>query len=83
MLHRREFLKSSIGVGMVALAGDCFAAPATDRIRAAVEQTVGAREKVTGMVAVAIDETGTSRVVYGSSGVPKLVLDGTSVFEMM
>jgi serine-type D-Ala-D-Ala carboxypeptidase/endopeptidase len=83
MLHRREFLRSSIGVGMVALAGECFATPATDSIRDALRQTVGERSKVAGMVGVAIDETGTRMVSYGSSGVPRLALDGNSVFEMM
>jgi len=83
MLQRREFLRGSIGAGLVVLAGDCFAAPATDRIRAALEQTVGARNKVAGMVAVVIDEGGTRMISFGSSGVPKLALDGDSVFEMM
>jgi len=83
MLQRREFLKSSIGAGLVVLAGECFAEPATDPIRAALEQAVGARDKVAGMVAVVINEGGTRLVSYGSSGVPKLALDGNTVFEVM
>jgi D-alanyl-D-alanine-carboxypeptidase/D-alanyl-D-alanine-endopeptidase len=83
MLHRREFLKSSIGAGLVALAGDSFAAPATDPILDALKQTVGSRDKVAGMVAVVINEAGHRMVSFGDSGVPKLALDGDSVFEMM
>jgi len=83
MLHRREFLRNSIGVGIVALAGDCLAAPATDPIREALKQTVGTRDKVAGMVGVVIDERGTRMASYGSSGVPGLALDDDAVFEMM
>ncbi|MEI9968286.1 MAG: serine hydrolase domain-containing protein [Terracidiphilus sp.] len=83
MLHRREFLRSSIGAGLVVLAGDCFAAPATEPILEALKETVGTRANAAGMVGVVIDEGGTRMVSYGSSGVPKLALDGDSVFEMM
>jgi CubicO group peptidase (beta-lactamase class C family) len=83
MLHRREFLRSSLGVGILALAGDCFAAPATDPIRDALRETVGARDKVAGMVGVVIDDDGARMVSTGSSGVPGLALDGDSVFEIM
>lgn len=82
MLHRRDFLRSSIGAGIVALAGDCLAAPATDPIRDALEQTVGTRDKVAGMVGIVIDEASTQLVSYGNSGVPGLALDGDSVFEI-
>ena len=83
MLQRREFLLSTIGAGIVALAGDCFAAPTADPIRDALKQTVGAGEKVAGMVGVVIDDHGTRLVSFGNSGVPGLALDGDSVFEMM
>jgi CubicO group peptidase (beta-lactamase class C family) len=83
MLQRREFLRSSIGAGMVALAGDCFASPTADSIREALKETVGTRDKVAGMVAVVIGENGSQMVSYGSSGVPALPLDGNTVFEMM
>lgn len=81
-MYRREFLLGSIGAGIVALGGDCIAAPATESIRAALKQTVGARYKVAGTVAVVIDENGMSRVTYGSSGVPKVALDAHTVFEI-
>jgi serine-type D-Ala-D-Ala carboxypeptidase/endopeptidase len=82
VLNRREYLLGSIGAGIVALGGDCIAAPATEPIRAALKQTVGARDKVAGTVAVVIDDGGTSRVTYGSSGVPKVALDAHAVFEI-
>jgi CubicO group peptidase (beta-lactamase class C family) len=82
-MHRREFLLSSIGAGIVALRGDCFAEPATDPIRAALQQTVGTRDKVAGMIAVVVDESGTRLTSYGSSGVPNLAMDRDSVFEIM
>ena len=68
---------------MAVLAGDCFAAPATDPILDALKKTVGSRDQVAGMVAVLIDEDGARMVSYGSSGVSGLALDGDSVFEMM
>ncbi|MGO9323436.1 MAG: serine hydrolase domain-containing protein [Terracidiphilus sp.] len=83
MLHRRGFLRGSIGAGIVALAGDGFAAPAADPLRDALEQTVGTRDEVAGMVGVVIDDHSTRMVSTGSSGVPGLALDGDSVFEIM
>jgi CubicO group peptidase (beta-lactamase class C family) len=71
----------SIGAGIASLGG-CSAAPAPEPIRAAIKQTVGARDKVAGTVAVVIDEGGTSRVTCGSSGVPKVALDALTVFEI-
>ena len=82
-MHRREFLLNSIGAGIVALGGDCLAGPATDPIRAALQQTVGTRDKVAGMIAVVVDEAGTRTTSYGSSGVPNLAMDRDSVFEIM
>jgi|HubBroStandDraft_1064217.scaffolds.fasta_scaffold15068_2 D-alanyl-D-alanine-carboxypeptidase/D-alanyl-D-alanine-endopeptidase len=87
-MHRREFLLGSMGAGIVALRGDalggtCFAEPAADPIRAALKQTVGARDQVAGMVAVVVDQAGTRMTSYGSSGVPNLAMDGDTVFEMM
>lgn len=83
MLHRREFLRVSVGAGIVALADDCFAVRATDPIREALKQTVGTRDNVAGMVAVMIDEGGIRMTSYGSSGVPGLALNGDAVFEIM
>jgi serine-type D-Ala-D-Ala carboxypeptidase/endopeptidase len=82
-VHRREFLLSSIGAGIVALGGDCLAEPATDPIRAALQQTVGTRDKVAGMIAVVVDEAGTRTTSFGSSGMPNLAMDRDSVFEIM
>src|ERR1700732_2536659 len=83
MLNRREYLLGSIGTGIAALGGACIAAPATEPIRAALKQTVGARDKVAGTVAVVIDGGGTSRVTYGSAGVPKVALGSArTVFEI-
>jgi D-alanyl-D-alanine-carboxypeptidase/D-alanyl-D-alanine-endopeptidase len=82
-MHRREFLLNSISAGIVARGGECFAALATDPIRAALEQTVGTRNKVAGMVAVIVDEGSTWSSSYGSSGVPNLAMDRGSVFEIM
>lgn len=82
-MHRREFLFSSIGAGIVALGGDCLAEQAKDPIRAALQQTVGTLDKVAGMIAVVVDEAGTRTTSYGSSGVPNLAMDRDSVFEIM
>lgn len=81
-MHRREFLWSAVGAGVVVLASDCFAEPAAESMRVALEQTVGARDKVAGTVAVVIDERGTHRVAYGSSGIPNVALDARAVFEI-
>jgi serine-type D-Ala-D-Ala carboxypeptidase/endopeptidase len=82
MLTRRECLLGSIGAGIVALGGDCIAAPEMEPIRAALKRTVGTRDKVAGAVAVVIDEGGMSRVSYGSSGVPHVAWDTHTVFEI-
>lgn len=82
MLNRREYLLGSIGAGIVALGGGCIAASTKEPIRAALKQTVGARKKVAGTVAVVIDEGGTSSVTYGSSGVPNVALDDHTTFEI-
>jgi D-alanyl-D-alanine-carboxypeptidase/D-alanyl-D-alanine-endopeptidase len=92
-MHRREFLLSSIGAGIVAfgggalsagaLGGNCFAEPAMDPIRDALKQAVGTRDQVAGMIAVVVDEAGTRMTSYGSSGVPHLAMDGGAVFEIM
>ena len=82
MLNRRECLLSTIGAGIVALGGDCIAAPEMEPIRVALKRTVGTRGKVAGAVAVVIDEGDTSRVSYGSSGVPHVAWDAHTVFEI-
>ena len=81
-MHRREFFLGTIGTGIATLGGDCIAAPAKGRIRAALKQTVGGRDKVAGMVAVAIVESGLSRVSYGSSGVSNVAMDAHAVFDI-
>jgi D-alanyl-D-alanine-carboxypeptidase/D-alanyl-D-alanine-endopeptidase len=81
-MHRREFLWGAVGAGVVSLGPDCFAEPATESIRVALEQTVGPRQKIAGTVAVVIDESGTHRVAYGSSGIPSVALDERTVFEI-
>jgi len=82
IMHRRDFLLGSIGVGTAAPGGDCAAAPSNEPIRAALRQTVGGREKVAGTVAVVIDEDGMSRVSYGNSGVSGVTMDAQTVFEI-
>jgi CubicO group peptidase (beta-lactamase class C family) len=81
MLHRREFLLGSIGAGIIAVGGGC--ASATNVIRDLLKQKVGAREKPTGMIAVVMDDGGTRMAAYGSSGVPGVILDGDTIFEIM
>jgi len=81
VLNRRNCLLGAAGIAL--LAGDGVAAPAMDSIQAMLKQTVGTRDAAAGMIAVIVDETGTSMTSYGSSGVPGLALDGDAVFEIM
>jgi serine-type D-Ala-D-Ala carboxypeptidase/endopeptidase len=83
MLNRRDCLLASMAAGMAALTGDCFAAPENEPIRVALKGIVGANSKDVGMVAVVVDEDGARMVSYGSSGVPKVAMDGDTVFEIM
>jgi CubicO group peptidase (beta-lactamase class C family) len=84
MIHRRGFLLGSIGSGIAAaLGGGCATAPGTESIHGVLKQTVGASEKVVGMIAVIVDEGGTRMTTVGSSGVPGLALDGDTVLEIM
>jgi CubicO group peptidase (beta-lactamase class C family) len=71
----------SAGAAMVALGG-CATTPETESVRAALKQTVGARENV-GMIAVIVDNGRTRMTTHGSSGAPNLALDGDTVFEIM
>jgi len=82
MLERREFLLGSIGAGIAALGGACASAAATESIRDMLKQTVGARDKVAGMIGVVVDQDGTRMVAFGSFGVPGHALDGNTVFEL-
>ncbi len=83
MMDRREFLLGSIGAGFAAAHGGGFATAAeTESIRAMLKQPVGANEKVVGMVAVTVDERGTRKAIFGSSGVPGLNLGSDTVFEI-
>ena len=82
MIDRRDFLWGSIGVGIAALNGVCTTLPETEPIRVLLKQTVGANEKVVGMVAVTVDEHGTRTATFGSSGVPGLRLGNDTVFEI-
>jgi serine-type D-Ala-D-Ala carboxypeptidase/endopeptidase len=83
VLDRRMFMLSSIAAGIAALGGKHSAASATDPIRDLLKKAVGEREKVAGMIAVVVDESGTRIVTYGSSDIPNLALDGEAVFEIM
>jgi len=80
MITRRCLLGS---MGALTLARPAMAATGMEPVRAALQQAVGARADVAGMVAVIIDETGSQMVSHGSSGVPGLALDGEAVFEIM
>jgi CubicO group peptidase (beta-lactamase class C family) len=83
MMDRREFLLGSIGAGFAAAHGGGFAtAQDTESIRAMLKQPVGVNEKVIGMVAVTVDERGTRKAIFGSSGVPGLNLGSDTVFEI-
>jgi serine-type D-Ala-D-Ala carboxypeptidase/endopeptidase len=83
MMDRREFLLGSIGTGIAAAHGGGFAtAQDTESIRAMLKQPVGVNEKVIGMVAVTVDERGTRKATFGSSGVPGLNLGSDTVFEI-
>jgi hypothetical protein len=70
MLDRRKFLLGSIGAGIAALGGAHSAASATDGIRNLLKRAVGPGEKVSGMIGVVVDESGTRMHSFGSSGVP-------------
>jgi CubicO group peptidase (beta-lactamase class C family) len=48
-----------------------------------LRKAVGARERVAGMIAVVVDEGGSTVVSHGSSGVAGVALDGETVFEIM
>jgi len=80
MLHRRDCLLGAIGT--LAVGGTSVAAPLTEPIRAALKQTVGAREKVAGTVAVVFDESGATTVAYGNTDVPDVAMDLDAVFEI-
>jgi len=82
MLDRRKFLLGSIGAGIAAFGGAHSAASETDSIRDLLKRAVGPDEKVSGMIAVVVDEGGTRMDSFGSSGVPGLALDGNTVFEI-
>jgi CubicO group peptidase (beta-lactamase class C family) len=82
LLSRRSYVLGSFGAGLSALGGASIAAPATEAIRLALEQTVGSRDKVAGAIAVVVDESGASLAAYGSSGVPDVALDAQTVFEI-
>jgi serine-type D-Ala-D-Ala carboxypeptidase/endopeptidase len=82
MLDRREFLLGSIGAGIAAFGGEHSAASVTDPISELLKKTVGSGEKVSGMIAINVDEKGTRMASFGSSGVPGLALDRDTVFEI-
>jgi serine-type D-Ala-D-Ala carboxypeptidase/endopeptidase len=82
MLHRREFLLGSIGAGIIALGGVCAAAPAAESALAMLQEAVGRRETIAGIVAVTVDHDGARLISYGSSGVANLAMDGNTVFEI-
>ncbi len=81
MLDRRDCLLGVIASGVTL--GPCSAGPAPDPVFAALKQTVDARGKDIGMVAVLIEEGGARTVSYGSSGAPGVAMDADTVFEIM
>lgn len=84
MLDRRKFVLGSAGIAAWASAGVAsLAEPETQSVEAALEEAVGDRAKVAGMVGVVVDENGTSMTSYGSTGVLGVALDGDTVFEIM
>jgi CubicO group peptidase (beta-lactamase class C family) len=80
-VDRRNFLVSSLGLGIGAL-GACATFPATESVRAQLQQAVGRRETAAGLVAVVIDEGGTRITTHGSTGVSGLAMNGDTVFEI-
>jgi CubicO group peptidase (beta-lactamase class C family) len=80
MLHRRDCLLGALGT--LAVGGTGVAAPLADPIQAALKQTVGAREKVVGTVAVVFDESGITTVAYGNTDAPNVAMDIDAVFEI-
>lgn len=80
MLSRRGILLSSMG--LTALGGSCTTAPEAAPIRDALSRTVGARESLSGTVAVVIEGGASRLVAHGSTGVPGLALDARTVFEI-
>jgi CubicO group peptidase (beta-lactamase class C family) len=81
MLHRRGFVLGSAGAAVLAAAG--AAVPFMEPIDAALRAAVGTRAEVAGIVAAIVDENGARMTSYGSSGVPKLAMNGDTVFEIM
>src|SRR5579871_2623612 len=82
MMPRREFLLGSIGAGM---AGRCVrgaTAQDSESIRAMLRAPAGANEKIAGMVAATVSESGTRIATYGSSGRPGPALGSDSIFEI-
>ena len=82
MLQRRDFLSGSFGAGVAALVGGCATVPATESIRSVLKQRTGADDRVTGTLAVVVDESGTRRVTVGSSGISNVSLDDETIFEI-
>ncbi len=84
MLHRRDFIAATAGLGLALVtSGRALAAgPAAETIRALIEQRLGAGAQVSGMVAVAVDDTGERTVAVGSADVPGLALDGQTVGQI-
>jgi CubicO group peptidase (beta-lactamase class C family) len=80
-MHRREFLLGSVGAGIVALGG-CASPPAAESARVMLQEAVGRRETIAGMVAVAVDHGGARMISHGSSGVANLAMDGDTIFEI-
>jgi CubicO group peptidase (beta-lactamase class C family) len=82
MLRRREFLRASVGAGVVVFGQLCEAAPTQESIREFLKLAVGTGEKVTGRVAVVVDEGGTSTASFGNSDAPGVAMDRNTVFEI-
>jgi D-alanyl-D-alanine-carboxypeptidase/D-alanyl-D-alanine-endopeptidase len=82
MMHRRDFIFGSIGGGIVAFTGVCAASIAAESARAMMQEAIGRRETIAGMIAVTVDRDGSRLISHGSSGVPNLAMDGDTVFEI-
>lgn len=81
MIHRRDFLLTSVGAGFIAFGGKCAAEPANPSLREFLKLAFGKGENVAGAVAVVV-EGATQIAAIGSSDAPGVAMDGDTVFEI-
>lgn len=81
-MHRRQFLLSSVGAGVIAFGGKAVAESTNESLREFLQAAVGSDEKVAGRVAVVVEGGATSMAALGSSGTPGVAMDGDAVFEI-